>query len=982
VDEVGTAIWQRARAVFDEVADLGPADREARVAQLCGSDDALRREVESLLAHDVPAEDPFGPLVGHAARDVVEAGPALKPGDTLLHYQLVWKIGHGGMGEVWKATDQTLGRDVAIKLLPAAVAGNPARLARFEREAKLLAALNHTNIASVYSLHRDAGVPFLAMEYVDGDELAHRIERGPIAIAEALPIARQMAEALEEAHEKGIVHRDLKPGNVKLKPDGKVKVLDFGLAKALAADTPSAAGDTASLSAVAATTTRVGLILGTAAYMPPEQARGLPVDKRADIWAFGVVLFEMLTGRRAYPGDTLTDVLAAVVSGEPDWSLLPAGTPPAIEQLIRRCLEKDVRQRLRDIGDARLEIDHVIAGRVSTSGSAIRAVPSTVARTRRVWRWRDAATFAVGGAVAAGLAVWLATRTPPAAAPVQRLNIALVPGTRLEDVVESGTRQALALSRDGGTLVFVARGPGPRRQIYRRRLDGLAAEPVEGTEGGDMPFLSPDGRWLGFAASGQLKKVPVGGGAPTVICDAPEPRGASWGDDDRIVFAPTVRGGLMRVVAAGGSPEVLTTPDPAHNEEGHRWPLVLPGARAVIFNVEATTAAPQRTIEGLDLGTRARRVLATGGTDARYLDGMLVFGRAGALVAARFDPARLSVTGPEVTVLEDVRQDERSTGKSFADLTPSGTLVFVPGYPRPAERELVWLDRAGQSAPVTTEKRAFTGARLSPDGQRLAVVIQETGRSLWMYDLRRSTWSRLTPEDGQVDTPSWTSDSRHILFSWKPKGPAGIYRIAADGSAPPEAITLRDGWLFDMPSAAPAAPVVLMAAQVAQGDDIYSVTRDGAPRLEPFLVTPANEASPVFSPSGRYVAYTSNESGRREVYIRPFSSAGPKWIVSTAGGTTPRWRGDEREIYYLEGTRLMAASLEPGASLTIDTPRMLFEEPALAWSSADLTRYDVTADGQRFLTVKPEPREQAPLQLVIVPRFGDEVRARLAAPGR
>ena len=658
--------------------------------------------------------------------------------------------------------------------------------------------------------------------------------------------------------------------------------------------------------------------------------------------------------------------------------MLPATTPRALVRLIRRCLEKDTRQRLRDIGDARFEIEQLIAEHAdSGSGTTRAAFAGAPPRSR----WREVAMFLLGSA-AAGLAVWLATRPGPMALPVQRLNIALAPGTRLEDVMESGSRQSLSISRDGTTIVFVARGPGARRQIYRRRLDQIAAEPVEGTEGGDMPFLSPDGRWLGFAANGQLRKVPLAGGAPLAICDAPEPRGASWGDDDRIVFAPTVRGGLSRVSAGGGSPEPLTTVDAARNEEGHRWPQVLPGATTVLFNVELTTTAPARTIDGLDLRTGTRRTLVSGGTDARYLDGYLVYGRAGALVAAPFDASRLGVTGPELTVLDDVRQDERSTGKSFADLTPSGSLVFVPGYPRPAERELVWFDRSGHPTVVTTEKRAFIGARLAPDEQRLAVVIQEASRSLWIFDMRRLSWSRLTPDEGSLDTPSWTPDGRRLLFSWSPRGTAGIFWVPADGSEPPEELISRKGWLFDMPSAAPSGSTALVAVQVAKGDDIYTLTLDRQRRLEPFVATAANEASPVFSPSGRFVAYTSTESGRREIYVRAFAPGGRKWTVSTGGGTTPRWRRDERELFYLEGSRLMAVEIDPEPALNVGTPRMLFEESALAWSSADLTRYDVTADGQRFLTVKPEAREEAPLQLVVVPRFGDEMKSRLTRERR
>ncbi|MGH9175341.1 MAG: protein kinase domain-containing protein, partial [Vicinamibacterales bacterium] len=510
-------------------------------------------------------------IVGHAARDVT-ADAKVHAGQTLLHYTLATKIGEGGMGVVWRATDRTLGRDVAIKVLPTTVGADASRLTRFEREAKLLAALNHPNIAAIYSVHEHGGVRFLAMEYVEGDDLAVRIAGGALSIDQVISIARQIAEGLEEAHEKGIVHRDLKPSNVKLKPDGKVKVLDFGLAKAFAGDTPRGLTDPTRNDDASGVTTRAGVVIGTAAYMPPEQARGLPVDKRADNWAFGVLLFEMLSGRRPFAGATLTDVLAAVVTAEPDWRLLPASTPPALVRLIRRCLEKDVRQRLRDIGDARLEIESLVddrAGdsRMSAAAPLAAAVPS---------RWRGAPLFLLGVAVA-GLGVWLMTRPSSEEPLVQRLNVALAPGTRLEDVLEAG-RQTLALSRDGTRLAFVTRGAGGRKQIYVRNLGSLDVEPVVGTEGGDMPFFSPDGAWIGFAADGRLLRVPSAGGQPIVICDAPEPRGASWGEDGTIVFAPGVFAGLSRVPASGGTPVTLTTLHP-NTEQGHRWPLLLQGGR-------------------------------------------------------------------------------------------------------------------------------------------------------------------------------------------------------------------------------------------------------------------------------------------------------------------------------------------------------------------------------------------------------------------
>lgn len=971
------ARWQRARDIFDAIVDLPTAERQAKLAEACAGDVELRREVESLLAHDTPANDAIGDVVGDAARSLGAAAP-LSPGQTLLHYDLTWQIGHGGMGDVWKATDRTLGREVAIKVLPFAVTADPVRLGRFEREAKLLAALNHPNIAAVYSLHRDAPVPFLAMEFIEGEDLSQRLARGPLPLTQVLPIARQITEALEEAHEKGIVHRDLKPANIKLKPDGKVKVLDFGLAKALAGDSASNFTDTLDRSDRAVEDTRVGVILGTAAYMPPEQARGRPVDKRADIWAFGAILFEMVSGRRPFDGGTVTDVLAAVVTTDPDWSLVPATTPQPLVRLIRRCLEKDTRQRLRDIGDARFDLEQLIAAQTDSSAGIPTPQPSaSPLRSRR----REAALFVLGVVVSA-LAMWLLWRPAPDAPGVQRFNIALAPGTRLEDVVEAG-RQSLVISNDGATVAFVARGPGARRQIYRRRIDSVTAEPVRGSEGGDMPFFSPDGRWLGFAADGQLKRVPIDGGQPIVICDAPEPRGADWADDDTIVFAAGVQTGLSRVPAAGGDVVSVTTLDAAKDEEGHRWPLVLPGARAVVFNVETTSDRMNRRIEVLNFETGERHTLVTNATDARYIDGYLLFGRAGALHAAPFNLEQLSLTGPAEPVLDDVRTNERLTGKVFAGTTRSGALVFVPGSPLPGRRSLLWIDRQGTTTPVTDELRAYTVARISPDGESLAVVIQEpSGRGLWIFDLRRGTWNRLTFA-GSVGTPAWTPDSQWVVYTSNLNGPQRLFWVRADGSGAPEELTPpASRVLVDMPSVAPSGRMALVAVQDERGDDIYTLLLDERRQLEPFLSTPASEASPAISPSGRFYAHTSTESGRREVYARPFPGPGRKWTVSTAGGTSPRWRADEREIFYVEGARMMAAPVEPGDELRIGAPRPIFEEPALTWSGLDLFRYDVTADGQRFVIVRPEDREVAPLQIVLAPRFGDELRARLAAARR
>ncbi len=974
------ARWQRVRDIFDLVTDLEPAAREARLEVLCAGDPALRDEVESLLAHDGSTDDVIDRVVGRAARGAADATSVTGPGQTLLHYRITEPIGEGGMGIVWRALDVTLGRDVAIKVLPPGVGLDPRRLARFEREAKVLASLNHSNIAAIFSLHAHDDVRFLAMEYVPGEDLAVRLARGPIPLDEALRIARQIADALEEAHEQGVVHRDLKPANVKLTPSGKVKVLDFGLAKAFS-ESPTAdpGSSTSSDSALAQLATREGVVLGTAAYMPPEQARGLSVDKRADIWAFGAVLFEMLTGSRPFAGAAVVDVLAAVVAAEPDWTRLPPGTPLAVERLLRRCLQKDVRQRLRDIGDARIELDHLLSGSGDSgtpvprpdAGAAARMTPAS--RSRR----RDAALVAAGtlaaAALVAGVAAWQGwgrTNAPPVR--IERLNVALPTGTRLDDVLDF-SRHTLALSRDGRRLAFVARDAVGRRRIYVRALDSVEAVPVTGAEGGDMPFFSPDGASLGFASEGKLKRIGLSGGQPTTICDAPEPRGATWGDDGTIVFAPGVFSGLQRVAASGGTPEVLTTVDPG-SEGSHRWPVTLPGGRHVLFNVlPAGSREQDHRIEVVDLAAGTRRTLARG-VYPRFVDGHLLYGESGRLLAAPFDPATLALTGPATPVLDDVRMDTAATGLAFVDAAPSGALVYVPGAMGQPERTIVWLDRTGRATPAARDRRPYLGVRLSPDERSAAVIMQGTPRSLWHLDLARDAWARLTADEGAA-TPAWMPDGSRIVFT---SSDLVLFGVPPGGGGTPRRLLPQDGPTGDMPAISPDGRVLLVGVQDTRGDDIVSVALDGRRAATPFAAGAANETSPAISPRGRWVAYTSNESGRREVYLRAFAGSGRTWPVSIDGGASPRWRGDERELFYLQGAQLMAAPVRlDGDTPSIGPGRALFSDTAFSWSGADLFRYDVAADGQRFIAVQPDPREERALQLVVVPGFAAEMRSRL-----
>ncbi len=980
VASLDPARWQRVRNLFDAVADLDPAARQARLAELCAGDDELLREVESLIAHDGSTDDAIGRVVEQAALAAVDATSVTGPGQTLLHYRITGPIGEGGMGIVWRAIDETLGRDVAIKVLPPGVGDDPRRLARFEREAKVLASLNHSNIAAIFSLHVQDGVRFLAMEFVPGEDLSTRILRGPLPLDEALRIARQIADALEEAHEQGVVHRDLKPANVKLTPSGKVKVLDFGLAKAFS-DSPLAdpGTSTSSDSALAQLTTREGVVLGTAAYMPPEQARGLSVDKRADIWAFGAVLFEMLTGARPFAGAAVVDVLAAVVTAEPDWTRLPPGTPLAVERLLRRCLQKDVRQRLRDIGDARIELDHLL----SASGDTGTPVPRPDARisermtpTSRSRR-RDAALVAAGTLAAAALVAgvlawtgWGRSAAPPVR--IERLNVALPEGTRLDDVLDY-SRHTLALSRDGRRLAFVARDAAGRRRIFVRALDSVEAVPVAGAEDGDMPFFSPDGASLGFASEGKLKRIGLGGGQPTTICDAPEPRGASWSDDGTIVFAPGVFSGLQRVAATGGAPEALTTLDPG-SEGSHRWPVVLPGGRHILFSVHPSGSREQdRHIDLLDLASGTRRTL-TRGVYPRYMNGYLLYGESGRLLAAPLDTSALALAGPATPVVDDVRMDVGATGLAFLEASASGALVYVPGAMTQAERTIVWLDRTGRATPAARDRRPYLGVRLSPDNRSAAAIVQGTPNSLWHLDLARDAWTRLTSDEGAA-TPAWLPDGARIVF---PNTQLVLFEVPAGGGGTPRRLLPQDGPTGDMPAVSPDGRVLLVGVQDTRGDDILAVALDGRRPAAPFVAGAASETSPAISPGGRWVAYTSNESGRREIYLRAFAGSGRTWPVSIDGGASPRWRGDERELFYLQGAQLMAVPVRlDGDTPSIGTARALFSDAAFSWSGADLFRWDVAVDGQRFIAVQPDPREERALQLVVVPGFAAELRSRL-----
>ena len=629
----------------------------------------------------------------------------LTPGARLGSYEIVGPLGAGGMGEVWRARDLRLGRDVAIKVLPEAFARDASRLSRFEREARLLATLNHPGIATVHGFEQVDGVSMLVQELIEGPTLAERLRRGALPVREALKIGCRIAEAIEAAHEKGIVHRDLKPSNIKLAADGRVKVLDFGLAKALAGEASS--GEVSKLP-TDTSPTGAGVILGTAPYMSPEQARGESVDERTDMWAFGCVLYEMLAGKRAFPGASGTDVVAAILEREPDWKSLPSDVPPLALSVLRRCFRKDRTQRLHAMTDARLEIEEAL------TGAGLQAAAGT-ARSR--WSARRAGLVIV--VLAAAGTSWLWTRSPrPGHHAPTRFNIDVAASTQLP--LDTGTAP-IAISPDGRHFAYQAAGQG----LYVRALDQARARRIPGTESASQPFFSPDGQWLGCVADGKLLRVPLGGGSPRVIAEAPQLRGASWADDGTIVYTPHTLSGLFRVSSEGGAPSKLTEPDPSR-ETSHRWPQVLPGGDAVLFTTHPPSGRTDESrIVALSLKTGDRKILVQGGIYGRYVPtGHLVFASGGSMFAAPFDVGKLELTGPAAAVLDDVRMAWGS-GAAHFDFSRAGTAMYVTPHQRPGEAALQWVDRKGAAAPVTSARRAFRAPQLSPDGRRLAVHVQE-----------------------------------------------------------------------------------------------------------------------------------------------------------------------------------------------------------------------------------------------------------------
>ena len=935
----------------------------------------------------------------------------LSPGTRLGSYEIAAAIGAGGMGEVYRARDTKLNRDVAIKVLPAAFADDPERLARFTREAQTLASLNHPNIAAIYGLegvassassdglvamttgaasHSAVVTVALVMELVEGEDLSGLMARGPIPIAEALPIARQIAEALEAAHEQGLVHRDLKPANIKVRTDGTVKVLDFGLAKAMdpagaPSSNPNARAEHGRSVSHSPTLTHhgtsAGMIIGTAAYMSPEQAKGKPVDKRADIWSFGVVLYEMLSGKRAFKGEDVSETLAAVLMTTPSMDALPAATPPRLMRLIERCLDRDLKTRLRDIGEARVRLARIGEGGADSAASAPAAAAAGSSTSARP-PWALVAALAL--AFLAALAMWAPWRTTPPP-PVTRFTV--VPPAALA-LTDAAIDTDLAISPDGKLLAYVT--GGAEGQLVIRRLDGLEARPLPGVTGARSPFFSPDSKWVGFfQGRTQLRKVSVDGGQPVDLCKVDlGPRGASWGDDHRITFASAVTpDGLLSVPDRGGEPLVLSRPDASQGEVDHLHPFVLPGSRAVLFTI-AATPIENSGIGVLDVATGVKKVLLRGGSSPVYLDpGLLVYGAQGTLRAVRFDARRLEVIGDPITVADQVAM--MFTGAAEYGVSQAGSLVYVPGGFSGGleERELVWIDRKGKISPIAgAPARVYIMLRLSPDGTRVALDIADRRRDrendIWVWDLPRATLSRLTADSGPDGIPVWTPDGQRIVFAGAQGGRAqNLFWQAAVGSGKPERLA-QSGQGQSPTSFSPDGKFLIFRESPGRDFEEIKSLEIATGRVSPLIQIPLADRGGEVSPDGRFIAYERTQSGVAQIWVQTFPDVNAgRWQVSQAGGLKPSWSADGREIFFIGlSGGLYAAPVQTKPTFSSGNPVRLFDLTNLG--AVQGRPYDAAGDAQKFIVIRkvaqpgvaPTPPAR---EIVVVVNWIEELKAKL-----
>jgi serine/threonine-protein kinase len=885
----------------------------------------------------------------------------MTPGTQLGPYEVQALVGAGGMGEVWRAFDARLARRVAVKVLPAEMSTDSERLRRLEREARAASALNHPNIVTIYDVGEKDARPYIAMELVEGKTLRVLLADGPIPVKKLLSIAAQMADGLAKAHSVGLVHRDLKPDNLMVTAEGYLKILDFGLAKLVSARTGT--DDTRSPTASARTE---GGVVGTLGYMSPEQAAGHDVDFRSDQFAFGAIVWEMATGRRAFEGATAAEVMAAVLRDEPEpISRAEPRLPAPLSWLVERCLSKDPADRYTSTEELARQVRD-LRDHVSQSGARARSSGGALFRRRS---WLKVAALSVPLAVGAGLLMHLLEDAPPARAPM-RLALTFpadaIPFT--ENVVP------VALSPDGNRLVYVARA-GTGTRLALRALDQPDVRAIPGTEGAINPFFSPDGLWVGFFADGKLKKVSLNGASPLVLCDAPSGRGGAWSKKGTIVFAPALDSGLSSVPAAGGTPQVLTRPDMKSGETSHRWPSFLPDGEHVLFEGMAAKSWESSRVSVLTLKTKATKEIAAGAQSPRWVPtGHLLYAKGDSLLVAPFSPDRLAFTGPAVPLVDAPQMNLFGVLGAELTFSANGTLVYVPGPP--IQHGLVWVDRSGAAEPLPLPARGYVDVALAPRGDRAVLTIAEgtSKAGLWMLDPMRGTLARFVSE-GQSALPVFTSDGARVVYGayTTHKEQDGLLWKPADGSGVAEVLSGRGIAPCIPSSASPDGRFLLVDGEGSAGNklDVEVMTLSEPRKLTPFLNTPYNEHEGVFSPDGKWVAYVSDESGRYEVYASAFPGPGPRIQVSTEGGTEPRWPARAGELYYRNGDRMMAVSAGLSPALELGKPRVLFE--GQFWSDAVHRSWDVTGDGKRFLMLKPGPAETAPSFDVVLNWF-EEIR--------
>jgi Tol biopolymer transport system component len=887
----------------------------------------------------------------------------LNPGSRVGAYEVHSPLGAGGMGEVYRARDTKLGRDVALKVLPPTFAHDPERVARFHREAQVLAALNHAHIGAIHGFEELNGVQVLVLELVDGETLAARLKRGPLPLDEAIVIARQIADALGAAHEKGIVHRDLKPANIALSSQDQVKVLDFGLARALEVADGS---DTSNSPTLTIHATQAGVILGTAAYMSPEQAKGRVADKRADIWSFGCVLYEMLTGRRAFEGEDVSDTLAAVLRGDPDWSALPEPTPRAVRMLIQRCLLKDRKERIADIAVASYVLQEPGAAAVAAGGAAPVRLP----------RWRAVALPVV--ALVAGAIGWQLRR--PSVAPPQRPTTFTL-GIPSEQIMSEAIRRShyVAISPDGRRVAYIAND-----QIYLRTMEALEASPVRGSheQPSDLAF-SPDGEWLVYASRGRLKKIPAAGGTSIALADVPITYGISW-SGDRILVGGGVTG-ILEIPATGGAAKTLV-PQKGGVVVFH-GPQLLPDGHTLLFTAGGTSSPNLRWADAdivlRSLRTGEEKTLIRGGTDARFLpSGYIVYANGGVLYANAFDVDSQTLRGGPTALVEGVSMAVLgSTGSAAFSISNSGTLIYVPSTTTETT-VLAWKKRDGTETLIDAPPHLYDVPRMSPDGKRIAVHAADQENDIWVWDIAAGTLTRLTFDKSQESFQVWTPDSKRVIYVSLQDGSPGIFSRAADGTGRPEPL---------LPKATQSGGALVVNAVTADGklliysiglpSDIMALPLDGPDRTpHPVLNNPQYaERGGHVSANNRFIAYQSDESGTFQIYVRPFPNVDQgRWQVSSDGGSFPLWSPDGRTLYYTSPTnQVLAVPVQLGASFA-------FGKPTVALDFSDRTpsvyrNFDVTPDGSQFVITRLANRARGSSQIVVVLNWFDELLRRVGA---